>query len=197
MTPKISLSRLGKFYGRKPVLRDISREFSGITLITGANGAGKSTLLRIIAGLCRPDAGTVSLFGTVGYLAHATFLYPGLTARENLAFWAGGHGLGNVDLDGLLARVGLEKSAHERVRVFSRGMAQRLNLARILMLGPDILLLDEPATGLDVQSRTFLQEEIGRAAKAGACILMVSHEEDDAAIADHVLAIRKGRLEEA
>ena len=57
MTPKISLSRLGKFYGRKPVLRDISREFSGITLITGANGAGKSTLLRIIAGLCRPEIG--------------------------------------------------------------------------------------------------------------------------------------------
>lgn len=196
MEPKVSLCRLGKCYGRKPVLRDINREFSGISLITGVNGAGKSTLLRVIAGLARPDAGTVSLVGRPGYLGHATFLYPGLTARENLAFWAGAAGLA-ADIDSLLARVGLEKAADERVRVFSRGMAQRLNLARLLMADPEIYLLDEPATGLDAQSRDFLRAEIVRAKNAGACILMVSHDEQDAAFADHVYTIRKGRLEEA
>lgn len=197
ITPHVSLCHLGKFYGRKPVLRDISHEFSGITLITGANGAGKSTLLRIIAGLSCPDLGTVNISGKVGYLGHATFLYPGLTARENLAFWARALGIVNLDLDKLLERVGLEKSTRERVRVFSRGMAQRLNLARLLMAEPEILLLDEPSTGLDAQSRQFLHNEIISAKNNGACTLLVSHDPGDISLADKVLAIRKGRLEEA
>ena len=197
------LEGVGKRYGAARVLRQVDAAFphASVTLLTGGNGAGKSTLLRIMAGLSRPSAGRV-VHGAgggearLGYVGHATFLYPGLTALENLDFWRRAYGLA-IDEDALIAlleRVGLAAHAHERARVFSRGMAQRLNLARVLMLSPHILLLDEPATGLDAPSRALLREEISASRRRGACVVLVSHDlAGDAPLADRVLALAGGK----
>lgn len=186
-----------KVYGGRRIFGGISREFGGITLITGANGAGKSTLLRMAAGLARPTAGKVETRGAIGYLGHAPFVYPALSARENIQFWARAAKLDGVDAKRELERMELGKFADLRARTFSRGMMQRLGLARALLGDPAILLLDEPASGLDAQTRLVLHAEIEAAGRRGACVLLVSHDERDRAIADQVLVIRKGRLEEA
>ena len=167
----LELDRVAKLYGVKVIFKEVSCAFTAgsVSLLVGGNGAGKSTLMRIMAGLSRPSAGRVrqAESGTrsgglrLGYLGHATFLYPGLTALENLAFWRTAHGLrlSRSDLLTGLERVGLAAHAHERAGVFSRGMAQRLNLARVLMIEPDLLLLDEPGTGLDAASLALLRRD--------------------------------------
>ena len=142
----LQLVRVAKTYGVKVIFKDVSCAFApgSVSLLVGGNGAGKSTLMRVMAGLSRPSAGEARLAEhvRVGYLGHATFLYPGLTALENLAFWRDACGLAfsRKDLMAALERVGLEAHAQERAGVFSRGMAQRLNLARILMQEPNLLL---------------------------------------------------------
>ena len=176
-----------------------------IHALLGENGAGKSTLMRIMAGLSRPSAGRVRQAESgarsgglrLGYLGHATFLYPGLTALENLAFWRTAHGLrlSRADLSAGLERVGLGAHAHERAGVFSRGMAQRLNLARVLMLEPDLLLLDEPGTGLDAASLALLRREVRDARQRGACVVLISHDlAGDAPLADRLLALAERKL---
>ncbi|MDE7241710.1 MAG: ABC transporter ATP-binding protein [Desulfovibrio sp.] len=202
----MALEGVSKRFGAARVLRKVDASFpaGAVTLVIGGNGAGKSTLLKIMAGLSRPSSGRLARGAgadggeaRLGYVGHATFLYPGLTALENLAFWRTAH---RLPLDGaallaLLARVGLAAHAHERARVFSRGMAQRLNLARVLMLAPDILLLDEPMTGLDAPSRELLRREIAAARAAGACVALVSHDlEGDGPLADRVLALASGAV---
>ncbi|MDR2695401.1 MAG: ATP-binding cassette domain-containing protein, partial [Deltaproteobacteria bacterium] len=130
---------------------------------------------------------------------HATFIYPGLTALENLAFWKDAQGLrlAEAELLALLERVGLERNAHERAGIFSRGMAQRLNLARALLPDPELLLLDEPGTGLDSRAAELLREEIVRAGRRGAGVVWISHDvAADAAYADRVLTLERGRLGE-
>ena len=197
----LTLARVAKMYGVKVVFKDVSCAFvaGSVSLLVGGNGAGKSTLMRVMAGLSRPSAGTASLTENVGvgYLGHATFLYPGLTALENLAFWREAHGLRLTadDLLAGLARVGLEAHAHERSGVFSRGMAQRLNLARVLMQEPDLLLLDEPGTGLDAASLALLRHEIAAARHRGACVVLISHDlTGDAPLADRLLALDGRKL---
>lgn len=178
----IRLSHLSKAYGARLLFRDVSARFAegAVHLITGRNGSGKSTLLRLVGGLSRPTSGEV-LFArddlSTGYLGHATFLYPGLTAVENLAFWQKAYGrpADRREIAAMLERVGLTAFAHTRCAVFSRGMAQRLSLARVLLLAPDICLLDEPETGLDAASRKILEDEILAARDRGACVLWVSH----------------------
>lgn len=200
----LHLEHLAKVYGDRVVLRDVNASFAAgsVSLLAGNNGAGKSTLLRIVAGLARPTSGTVRFTGTApvtAYLGHATFLYPGLSALENLAFWNGVHGLqrSRQELLALLEHVGLAAHAHERAGIFSRGMAQRLNLARVLMLRADLLLLDEPGTGLDAASLALLRQEIGNARQRGAAVIIVSHDlQGDAPLADRVLRLHKGRLAE-
>lgn len=197
----LELARVAKTYGAKVVFKEVSCAFTAgsVTLLVGGNGAGKSTLMRIMAGLAQPSAGTVRVHGTarVGYLGHATFLYPGLTAFENLAFWreACGLRLSTAALQACLARVGLEAHAQERAGVFSRGMAQRLNLARVLMQAPDLLLLDEPGTGLDVSSLAVLRREVTAARDRNACVVVISHDlTGDAPFADRLLALDRRRL---
>jgi heme exporter protein A len=127
-------------------------------------------------------------------------VYPGLTALENLAFWKNAQGLrlAEADLMKLLERVGLERHAHERAGIFSRGMAQRLNLARALLPDPELLLLDEPGTGLDSRAAAMLREEIARARQRGAGVVWISHDvAADAPLADRVLTLSQGRLGEA
>ena len=202
----LRLENLAKLYGLKVVFKGVSCRFAAgsITLLAGGNGAGKSTLLRIIAGLSRPSAGEVSFDGTgaggvaredgprLAYLGHATFVYPGLSALENLQFWARAHGLrpSRAELLALLEHVGLAAHAEERAGVFSRGMAQRLNLARVLMLDADLVLLDEPGTGLDVNSMALVA-----ARERGACVIVVSHDlAGDSPLADRLLLLENRRL---
>ena len=148
-----------------------------------------------MAGLARPTVGTVERFcedGGLGYLGHATFIYPGLTALENLAFWSGMHGnpTDKATLSEALARVELAPFAEERAGTFSRGMAQRLNLARILLQSPPLLLLDEPGTGLDVRSLAILHREIAASRDRGAGIVWITHDvAGDAKRADRIIAI--------
>lgn len=193
----LRLAGIGKLFGARAVLKNISLEVEPgtVTLLVGANGAGKTTLLRIMAGLARPTVGTVERFcedGGLGYLGHATFIYPGLTALENLAFWSGmhGHPTDRPTLSGALDRVELTPFAEERAGTFSRGMAQRLNLARILLQAPQLLLLDEPGTGLDVRSLAILHREIAAAKERGAGVVWITHDvAGDAARADQIIAI--------
>ena len=204
----LRLENLAKLYGLKVVFKGVSCRFTAgsITLLAGGNGAGKSTLLRIIAGLSRPSvifdgtgAGGVAREDgpRLAYLGHATFVYPGLSALENLQFWARAHGLrpSRAELLTLLEHVGLAAHAEERAGVFSRGMAQRLNLARVLLLDADLVLLDEPGTGLDVNSMALVRREMLAARERGACVIVVSHDlAGDSPLADRLLLLENRRL---
>lgn len=197
----LTLAQVTKIYGAHVILRHVTACVGpGVTLLVGANGAGKSTLLRIMAGLSRPTGGAVDCAvdpARIGYLGHATFVYPSLTAYENLDFWRQVYGRNHREsnIDAALDRVALRPYAHERAGVFSRGMAQRLSLARVLMLTPDLFLLDEPATGLDVSSAALLRTEINAARQRGAAIVWISHQlEADLPLADTVLALHQSRL---
>lgn len=194
--PLVSFSGVSRLYGARLIFRRLNLELlpGRIYLLLGPNGAGKSTLLRLAAGLAKPDSGTVRLLpGTrLSFLGHATWLYPALTAFENLRFWARAHGLKTAApaLLDFLAHVGLERFAHEKVRVFSRGMAQRLSFARCLLPEPDLLLLDEPFSGMDSETQEILRAELSRRRDHGAAILLVSHSpETDRKFADMVLRI--------
>ena len=195
--PRLRLRKVSKFFGIRPIFKNVSCEVSAgqVLLVAGRNGAGKSTLLKIMAGLSRPSSGSVDSLipaAKVSYLGHSTFLYPRLTASENLAFWAGMYGLSLAERDILhrLDKVGLARVAHERAGIFSRGMAQRLTLARAFMTDPDLVYLDEPSTGLDVGSMRILYAEIEQAVARGASVVWVSHQiAQDRERADLVLSL--------
>lgn len=209
---KIEIRDVVKTYdGKKNILEGISLDVreGEFFILVGPSGCGKSTLLRIIAGLSRPSAGEVIFDGTgaggvaredgprLAYLGHATFVYPGLSALENLQFWARAHGLrpSRAELLALLEHVGLAAHAEERAGVFSRGMAQRLNLARVLLLDADLVLLDEPGTGLDVNSMALVRREMLAARERGACVIVVSHDlAGDSPLADRLLLLENRRL---
>ncbi|WP_272700498.1 heme ABC exporter ATP-binding protein CcmA [Desulfovibrio sp. Fe33] len=199
----LAVKRAAKFYGNKLVFKEVSFEVlpGRILLVAGPNGAGKSTLMRIMAGLSKPSAGEVTLNlepEDVAYLGHATFIYPGLTALENLRFWGAMYGLtpSRDELMALLARVGLERAAEEKAGSFSRGMAQRLNLARIYQADPKLIFLDEPGTGLDPASLRRLRQEITSLRDRGVSVVWISHHvTEDAALADDVLALGGRKVE--
>lgn len=198
----LTLHHVSKVYGTRIIFRDVSLTVApaSICLLLGPNGAGKSTLMNIMAGLGRATEGRVVCTvadARLGYLGHATFLYPSLTALENLAFWRDLYNLPRdaAFLESTLERVGLARFACEQAGVFSRGMAQRLNLARVLLLEPELLLLDEPATGLDTVSAALLRREILAARERGAGIVWISHDATgDVPLADQVFALEGGKL---
>ena len=199
----LKLEKVAKFYGNRLIIKDVSCtvEPGTVTLLAGPNGAGKSTLLKIMAGLSEPTAGKVELTvenDNIGYVGHQTFIYPDLSALENLSFWSSLHGQKNDEATLLAAldRVELKRFAFERAGCFSRGMAQRLNLARVFLLQPSLILLDEPGTGLDVRSMGILHNEIAAAKDRGAGLVWISHSvASDLARADKVLAIRDKKVE--
>ena len=176
-------------------------------LLVGANGAGKSTLLRLVAGLCRPSAGNVKINGRdpqrtpearaeIGLLSHQTLLYDQLTARENLRFFAQLYGLDNPDqrLAAALATVGLNERLDQRVGSFSRGMKQRLAIARAILHAPSILLLDEPFTGLDAKASAALHHLVRRLRQEGRTCILVTHRLDEAdGLVDRLLVIERGQ----
>jgi heme exporter protein A len=199
--PLLLLENVGKSFGKRTILREVglSLDPGEILLVAGANGAGKSTLLKIMAGALPPTTGQVRWTidsEKIAYMGHRTFLYPMLSAVENLRFWARIYGRAS-DREVLLSalkRTGLAHVLHEPAGHFSRGMAQRLSLARMLLLDPDVLLLDEPGTGLDRSSREMLRAEIVRAKSEGKSVIWVSHDlENDLGLADRVLALAGSR----
>jgi heme exporter protein A len=204
-TPVIELDGLARHFGERTVLRDITvRVPAGQTLaVLGRNGAGKSTLLRILATLLRPHEGSVKLFGErlprqgwlvrgrVGLLGHEPLLYRDLTGRENLVYHARLHRVASERVDEVLAAVGMHQRAEDPVRSLSRGMIQRLTIARAVLHRPQLLLLDEPRSNLDPAAGDLVEPLIGRA--SGITRVLTSHDPEAAlAQADLVLALSGG-----
>jgi heme exporter protein A len=179
-------------FGRRRALNKVSLTATSgtITSLLGHNGAGKSTLLSIAATLLQvtsgkvlygetpAEAGGAALRGRIGMLGHDLYLYPELTAAENLAFFANVYGLDGVSrrVDAALARAGLSERRDDLVSGFSRGMRQKLALERALIHEPRLLLLDEPFTGLDDAAREALRERLRVARTAGAIIILTTHD---------------------
>lgn len=201
----LSLESVGQTYGARTVLNNVNLSLKPgrVILVAGGNGAGKSTLLKIMAGAIAPTKGWVHRTipqDRLAYMGHKTFLYAGLTAMENVMFWAELYNrpANPESATEVLRSVGLGKVRFERVGHFSRGMAQRLSLARVLLLDPDLWLLDEPGTGLDAVSKKFLVHEIGQARGRGRTLVWVSHDLDrDGSFADEVIVVKHGRADYA
>ena len=200
MTPAIELDGAGRAYGERVVLRDLSVTVpEGTTLaVLGPNGAGKTTLLRMLAALLRPHAGSVRVLGAqlpkeawrirarLGLLAHEPLLYRDLTARENLRFHARLHGVALARGDELLERVGLGLRADEPLRLYSRGMVQRVAICRAVLHEPELLLLDEPYANLDPDAVKLVAPLL----RTAATRVLVSHDVEAAtAEADQVLRL--------
>ena len=163
----IEARKLGRRYGEKRVLHDVDFDVprGGFAVVTGANGSGKTTLLRICAGLAIPTSGKVSVAvgrGEIGWLAHEPLVYRELTALENLELYGRLYRVPErrERIGMLLERYGLWDARRERVASYSRGMAQRLALCRVLLHDPQLLVLDEPYTALDVQGAELLDAQL-------------------------------------
>jgi heme exporter protein A len=201
---------LRKSFGPLSVLRgvDLKAPPGGRVLLVGPNGAGKTTLLKILATLLRPTAGHARVAGfdpvlqgdmvrrCVGLVSHQTFLYGELTVSENLAFYARMYGVEDGDrCRELLSLVGLSDRAGKQARTLSRGMQQRLALARVVLHRPPVLLLDEPDAGLDQQGLSVLDGMLRDAAASGCAILFTSHDlRRGLDVASRVAVLSKGRI---
>jgi len=177
--PVLTARDVARRFGHRRVLAGVSLDLrpGDALLLVGPNGAGKTTLLRILAGLLRASGGGIERHGQVGMVAHASMLYDALTARENLEFFARLHGgVSRGRVEPLLERMGLAARADERVGAFSRGMTQRLAIARALLADPDILLLDEPLTGLDDASSEQVLAVLGELRTRGRALMIASHQ---------------------
>jgi heme exporter protein A len=209
--PAIDARAVVKNYGETAALRgiDLSLPPGGVTVLLGSNGAGKSTLLRILAMLTQADSGSVSIYGVdiarngpaarglTGSVLHSPMLYADMTVRENLMFFASLFRLQNTDelIAGTSERVGIESNLDDRVRTLSHGFQKRVALARALMHDPQLLLLDEPESGLDSQSVARLDDVIDEYRKAGRTVLMTTHiVEHGLEIADRAVVLSGGAV---
>ncbi|MFQ5887939.1 MAG: heme ABC exporter ATP-binding protein CcmA [Candidatus Hydrothermarchaeales archaeon] len=184
--------------------------------ILGPNGAGKTTLIKVLSTVLRPTSGTIKINGhdiiedaeevkrQIGVVSHNSFLYEELTARENLEFYSRLYRISdNKKIDTLLDAIELNFRADDLVSTFSRGMLQRLSIARSLLHGPEVLLLDEPATGLDVKSKHTFFEMIKEQNKGGKTVVLTTHHLEEAeelcqkvAIMDRGRVIKSGAIDE-
>jgi heme exporter protein A len=207
----LMLSAVGKTYGGRRALIDVNTTFTPgrVSAVLGPNGAGKTTLLGILSTLVPPSTGELRWGDTplvrsspsrarIGYVGHDPGLYGDLTARENLVLFGELHGVTtpHVRAEAMLARVGLGEAPRDAPsRTFSRGMQQRLALARALLHEPALLLFDEPSSALDPQGAAWLQTELDAERKAGRIVVLVTHDLEAAgAIAEHALVLRRGRV---
>jgi len=204
--PALQVEGLARHYGEREALADVSLSLNdGQTLVVfGPNGAGKSTLLRVLATLLRPHAGNVRVLGSrlpeqawavrgrIGLLAHEPLLYRELTARENLCYHARLHGVSEARVDELLGAVAMADRACEPLRTLSRGMVQRVAVARAVLHDPELLLLDEPYANLDPAAVDLVEPLIG--AGSGRTRVICSHNPSGGlAEADLVLGLRAGQ----
>jgi heme exporter protein A len=206
----ITVSGVSKRYGHQRALAGVDLELTAGApgALLGPNGAGKSTLLGILSTLIRPTGGQVrygdgkadgdDLRRSIGVLAHSAFVYGELTAVENLEFYARLYDVADAGARaaGLLDEVGLdERARHRQANTYSRGMLQRLALARALLHDPDVLLLDEPFTGLDRAGAAALARTLVAAKGSGRVLLVVTHDlEAIAGLTEHVAVLRRGKL---
>src|ERR671918_350709 len=188
----ITVKKLVKRFGLKTILRgvDFDVQPGEFVALLGPNGAGKTTFLRILASLSRPSLGEVNIAGyklpreaaqvraRLGVVSHLPLLYDDLTAEENLRFYARMYNIPNTVLriTEVLEMVGLEARRRDLVRTFSRGMQQRLAIGRAVLHDPDVVLFDEPYTGLDQDASSMLDEVLKTVAAKGQTVVMTSHD---------------------
>ncbi len=207
----IEIRGLVKSFGRKAVLKGIDLEVADGQFLTlvGPNGAGKTTLIRILATLSKATSGTVLIDGLdltdesidirrrMGLVSHQTLLYGDLTPDENLRFYGRMYDVPNLEdrIGVVLQQVGLEGWRHDPVRTFSRGMQQRLAIARAILHRPSVLLLDEPDTGLDQHAAEMLHKLLATVGAEGRTVLMTTHNlERGLSMGDRVAVLVGGRI---
>lgn len=207
----LEIRNLTKVLSDRLILRSVSLtlEQGEVLAVIGPNGAGKSTFFKCTVGLLKPTSGEIILDGKVlkknssifkkrlGFLSHDSFLYNNMTPVENLKFYGKLHRVKDPEqrVDVLLKEVGLFLFKDTPIRSFSRGMIQRLAIARVLLPDPDILMLDEPHTGLDQAAVLLLNKIILEKKKEGKSILLISHDfEHVQALADRVAILMKGKI---
>jgi len=205
----VAVDGVWKFYGDYAALRDVRLEAAAGSCLAliGRNGAGKTTLLRTIAGFSRPGRGQVRIFGQeprqaearrrMGFIGHGIAVYDELSALENLVLFARLYGLADPRRAALewLERTGLERVRNGLVREFSRGMRQRLAVARAFLHEPSVLILDEPFTALDDRAIAVLQRLLREALASGKTILMSTHQLREALdLASHVALLNRGQV---
>lgn len=209
--PHVRLAGIHKSFGHFTALDRVTCSIASgeVAALFGRNGAGKTTLLKILALLMRPTAGEYQLMGEsarhqpdrtraqIGFISHSTYLYADLTAFENLKFFGALYDLSDLEdrIRRALEDVKLWDRRDERVRGFSRGMQQRLSLARTFLHNPPLLLLDEPYTGLDPIAADMLDGLIERCQGEGRTILLTTHNLDlRLRVVNHVLVLEKGNM---
>jgi len=215
--PAVELTRVSRLYGSFVALREVSVTLAAgsSVVMLGENGAGKSTMLKLVAGLTSPSYGSVAIFGEgpkdqrgrVAYMSHATMLYDELTGLENLTYFGslhkGGEGRGVLEQKAAAAllEVGLEPTNSRRLGEYSQGMRQRASLARVLLSEPDLLLLDEPFSNLDVGSaQSMIERLLTYVAQPGSnglarTLMLTTHQAELARpLAQTTITLREGRL---
>lgn len=205
----LEVTGVWKYYGDFAALRDIAfRIEPGSTVaLLGRNGAGKTTLLRILAGLSKPSRGAVTINGSsvreemtrrrIGVLGHGISLYDELSAAENLSLFAKLYGVADPEkrVEEMLERTDLKRVRDGLAREFSRGMRQRLAVARVFLHDPEILILDEPFTALDDRAISVLQSLLSEMHARGRTIVMSTHQLREALeLATHVAMIQRGKI---
>jgi heme exporter protein A len=207
----LEVKNLVKTFGAFYALRGVSLQVAAgeCVAIFGPNGAGKTTFLRILSAISRPTSGEIILNGQslrqaassihrqLGVIGHQSFLYDDLTAEENLLFYARLYDVPRAKqrIEEVLAEVGLRERAKDRVRAFSRGMQQRLTIARAMLHHPSLLFLDEPYTGLDQHAASMLTSWLSRLRSERRTILLVTHDlEQGLALADRVVIFLRGKV---
>ena len=217
--PPIQTRGLAKSYGLLPVLRgiDLDVQSGECIALLGANGAGKSSLLKLLAGVSRASRGTLKLFGNdchpqrpgaevlarIGFVGHEPLVYRDLTPRENLAFFGRLYGIANSTdeigdrVDRTIEAVGLGIYAERAVRTLSRGTLQRVALARATLHQPELLLLDEPFTGLDDTGRGQLRDQLKDLHASGVTSVLVSHDMSEVSqVASRAAILVRGKIAE-
>ncbi|MEM9069184.1 MAG: heme ABC exporter ATP-binding protein CcmA [Myxococcota bacterium] len=206
---EVRLQRVVKLFGRTRALAgvDATLPAGAVTVIEGPNGSGKSTLLHCLALLAKPTSGTIAygpwrarkdamkIRRRLGVLTHASMLYPDLSGRENLTFYADLHDAEPGRVDDLCERFGAQSFAKRPVRTYSRGQLQRIALARALIAKPSLLLLDEPSNGLDRAGVDRLVEVVHEERDRGTIVVLITHDPTLAErVADRTIRLRRGRV---
>ena len=207
----IEVEKLTKSFGHQVALRGVDLEVAEGEFLTlfGPNGAGKTTLMRIVASLTRPTGGTVRVRGEdlgkaatslrrhIGLISHNPLLYGDLTPDENLRFFSRMYDLPDptTRIDTVLEQVGLAARRRDPVRTFSRGMVQRLAIARAILHDPIIMLLDEPYTGLDLQAADMLRSVLQELAASNRTVILTTHNlEQGLEMCDRAAILNRGRV---
>lgn len=210
-SPVIEVEGLTKTFGSLYALKNVNLNVNKGEFLTifGPNGAGKTTLIRILSTLTKASSGKISIGGfslikepekirrQIGVIAHQTFLYEELTAEENLRFYGKLYDVDNLTskIESIISEVGLEFRRKDRVRTFSRGMQQRLSIARAMIHDPSLLLLDEPYTGLDQHASEMLSGWLNRLRSSLRTTLLVTHDlERGIDMADRVAILNNGQI---